>query len=477
MPRTHGQWLRLASLCLCSVFLSACLDSSGIRPISQAPAPLEPASVAITWPSEQWWQAYHDPQLNAWMSQALAANPSLKMAAARVRQARAMAGLAEADEAPQVDYRAQLQRKRWPDDGFYGPGSLGRSTSWNNTQGLNLSYNLDLWGRERSERLRALNLAQVAATDERAAALELQGNLLRAYVGLALHFAERDIAQAAVAQQQQLVALAQRRLQAGLGTQLELSQAQTPLPETQRQLDLADEAIALSRHQLAALAGQPPSAGEQLQRPQLQLNQVPALPHSLPLALLGRRPDIVARRWQVAAEAQGIAATKAEFYPDIDLLGSLGSAAVQGAGVDFLRYDKLTYGLGPALTLPIFDGGRLRAQLGERTASYDLAVEHYNQTLIAALHSVADVLTRLHSLAEQQNLVAHSLSLAQTNRQLAEVAHQRGLTDFRAVLQAQTEVFQQQRLQQQVLAAQLSNQAQLWVALGGGVLGQNEVTP
>lgn len=477
MPRIDGQWLRLASLCLCSVSLSACLDSSGIHPLSQTPAPIDPASVDITWPSEQWWQAYRDPQLNAWMTQALAANPSLKMAAARVRQAQAMAGVAEADEAPQVNYGAEMQRKRWPNDGFYGPGTLGRTTSWNNTQGLNLSYNLDLWGRERSQRLRALNLAQVATTDERAAALELQGNVLRAYVGLALRFAERDIAESAVAQQQQLVSLAQRRLQAGLGTGYELSQAQTPLPETQRQLDLAEEAIALSRHQLAALAGQPPSAGERLQRPHLQLSAVPALPHSLPLALLGRRPDIVARRWQVAAEAQGIEAAKAEFYPDIDLLGSLGSAAVQGGGLDFLRYDKLTYGLGPALTLPIFDGGRLRAQLGERTARYDLAVEHYNHTVIAALHSVADLLTRLHSLDEQQQFVSRSLTLAQTNRRLAEVAHQRGLTDFRAVLQAQTEVFQQQRLQQQVLAAQLSNQALLWVALGGGVLSANEVAP
>lgn len=477
MPRTLGQWLRLASLFLCPICLSACLDRSGIRPQNQAPLAIEPGAVAITWPSAQWWQAYGDPQLNAWMTQALAASPSLHMAAARVRQAQAMAGLAEAEEAAQVDYSAQLQRKRWPGDAFYGPGALGRSISWNNTQGLGLSYNLDLWGRERSNRLRALSLAQVAASNERAAALELQGNLLRAYVGLALGFAERDIAAAAVAQQQQLLSVAQRRLQAGLGTQLQLSQAQAPLPQAQRQLDLADEAIALSRQQLAALAGQPPSAGERLQRPQLQLSEVPTLPPNLPLALLGRRPDIVARRWQVEAQGQGIEVAKAEFYPDINLLGSLGSAAVQGGALDVLRYSKLTYGLGPALTLPIFDGGRLRAQLAERSAAYDLAVEHYNQTLINALREVADVLVRLHSLDEQRHYVAHSLALAQTHWRLAAVAQQRGLTDSRAVLQAQTEVFEQQRLQQQVLAAQLSRQAELWVALGGGVLNENGATP
>ncbi len=477
MPRTLGQWLRLASLSLCSAVLSACLDSSGIRPHSPLPEALEPTAVDIAWPVEQWWKAYRDPQLDAWMDRALLANLSLKMAAARVRQARAMAAMTEADEAPQLGYSAEVQRKRWPADDFYGPGSLGRTSSWNNTQGLGLSYHLDLWGRERSRSERALSLAQVAATDARAAALELQGNLLRAYVGLARAFAERDIAEAAVAQQQKLLSLAQRRLAAGLGTHLELSEAQGALPQALRQLDLADEAIALSRHQLAALAGQQPSAGERLQRPQLQLSEVPTLPHRLPLALLGRRPDIVARRWQVAAEAQGIEAAKDEFYPNIDLLGSLGSAAVQGGVLDVLRYNKLTYGLGPALTLPIFDGGRLRAQLGERTAAYDLAVEHYNQTLIAALQSVADALVRLHSLDEQQHFAATALAAAQTRLRLAQVAQQGGLTDARAVLQAQTAVFQQQRVQQQVLAAQLSSQADLWVALGGGVLAAPEHTP
>lgn len=477
MLRAPGQWLRLASLCLCSFSLSACLDSSGIRPLSQTPAPIEPAAVDIAWPDEHWWRAYRDPQLDAWMTQALADSPTLKVAAARVRQAQALAGVAEADEAPQVGYEAQMQRKRWPQDDFYGPGALGRTTGWNNTQGLSLSYNLDLWGRQRNERLQALSQAQATATEARAAALELQGNLVRAYVGLALHFAQRDIAQAAVAQQQQLLNLAQRRLQAGLGTALELSQAQLPLPEAQRQLDLADEAIALSRHQLAALAGQPPAAGERLQRPQLALNAAPALPHHLPLALLGRRPDVVAQRWHVTAQAHGIEAAKAAFYPVIDLLGNLGSAAVQGAGLDFLRYDKLTYGLGPALSLPIFDGGRLRAQLGERTAAYDLAVEQYNQTLLSAWRSVADVLTRLHSLAEQQHFAAQALRVADNNRRLAEMAQQRGLTDGRAVLQAQTAVFQQQRLQQQVLAAQLTSQAQLWIALGGGVMPAEGALP
>lgn len=484
MLRTPRQGFGLASLFVCFCCLTGCLSSAGIEPQAQRLAPsrvatgsaIAHAEKTAAWPTRQWWQAYHDPQLNDWMALTLAGSPTLALAAARVRQAQALAGVAEAAEAPQVGLEAQVQRKRWPQDDFYGPGSLGRTSSWNNTQALTFGYDLDLWGRERYTSERALDLAQVATVEARAAALELQGNVLRAYVQLARQFAEADIARAEVAQQEQLLSLAKRRLQAGLGTQLEVSQAEAPLPEAGRQLDSAEEAIALTRHQLAALAGQGPGQGERLQRPQLALDSVPALPENLPLELLGHRPDIVARRWQVAAEAHGIEAAKAAFYPNINLLGSLGSAAVQGGVLDVLRYDKLTYGLGPALTLPIFDGGRLRAELGEQTAAYDLAVQQYNQTLIAALKSVADPLVRLHSLEVQRHFAADGLAVAQNTWRLAQVAQQRGLTDYSAVLQAQSRVFQQQRIQQQVLAAQLSVQADLWVALGGGALS-DEVQP
>lgn len=479
MPAIVRPGLFLASL-LVSVFssLSGCIASGGIAPQAEladggelpTDAAIRHAAQSADWPRAQWWQAYGDAQLNAWVERALAGSPGLAMAAARVRRAQALAGVAAAAQAPQVGLEASVQRKRWPDDNFYGPGPLARTSSWNNSAAFGLSYDLDLWGRLRSQRAQALSQARLAATEARAAALELQGSVVRAYIQLARQYAELDIARAELRQREDLLALAVERRRIGLGTELEVSTAEAPLPEAHRQLDLAHEAIALTGNQLAALAGAGPGAAAELQRPQLALHAAPRLPSRLPLELLGRRPDVVAGRWQVAAAARGIEVAKADFYPNIDLLGSLGSAATQGGVLDLLRHDKLTYGLGPALSLPIFDGGARRSRLGAETAGYDLAVEQYKQTLVQALRSVSDQLIRLHSLHEQAVLVASARATAERRYLLAQEAHERGLSDARELLEAQSLVFEQRRLQQQVLAGQLGAQAELWVALGGGVL-------
>ena len=482
MPAIVRPELYLAPLFALFTTLSACIDRGGIAPQAERldaaalAAALEGgdaiahAERAAAWPQAQWWRAYGDAQLDRWMARALAGSPDLAIAAARVREAQAQAGLAASAQAPQVGLDASVQRRRWPDDNFYGPGPLARTSTWNNTASFGLAYDLDLWGRLRSERERALSRAELAATEARAAALELQGQVMQAYIQLALAWARLDIAKAELQQREDLLALARERQRIGLGTRLEVSEAEAPLPEAHRQLDLSHEAIALARHQLAALAGEGPGAGAQLKRPQLALHALPQLPSQLPLELLGRRPDVIARRWQVAAQARGIEVAEAEFYPNVDLLGSFGRAAVQGGVLDFLRHDKLAYALGPALSLPVFDGGRLRSQLGAQAAAYDVAVEQYNRTLVQALKGVSDLLVRLHSLHEQAGFVAEGLASAEERCQLAGEAHRRGLTDARDVLAAQTALFAQQRLQQQVRAEQLAAQAELWVALGGGVL-------
>jgi NodT family efflux transporter outer membrane factor (OMF) lipoprotein len=467
-----------ASLFAAISFLSACIDSQGIAPQAERldAAQLDPGSAIrraerdAAWPDTQWWRAYGDPQLDAWMEQALAGSPSLAIAAARVRKARALAGVVESAEQPQVAFDTNLQRKRWPADNFYGPGDLARSTSWNNASLLGFSYDLDLWGRERSRSHQALDRARMAVAEGRLAALELQGNLMRSYVRLALLHAQQDIAQAAIAQQEQILRLAEQRLRDGIGTRLEVSRAEAPLPESHRQIDALDESIDLARNQLAALAGKGPGEGEHLQRPTLDLQQLPGLPAQLPLELLGRRPDLVASRWQVAAQARGIEVAKAGFYPNVNLLGGIGTNATQGGVLDFLRYDKLTYNLGPALSLPVFDGGLRRGQLGAAAAEYDIAVEQYNRTLIGALQQVADALVRIRSLHQQQALAAEAVAAAQKTCDLALLAQKRGLTGFDAVLETQPVLFQRQLRQQQVRAELLGAQADLLLALGGGVL-------
>jgi NodT family efflux transporter outer membrane factor (OMF) lipoprotein len=437
---------------------------------------IQSAAQDAHWPTAQWWQAYGDPQLNRWIDLAVQDSPSLAMAAARVRQARAMAGIAESAESLQIDGDSTLKRHNWPTDQFYGPGELANTTTWDNNAALGFSYALDLWGRESNTTDRAVDMAHMRAAEARMARLELQNNVLRAYIQLSLHYAERDIVDATLKQQQQILDLAHKRLDGGIGTHFEVSQAQTPLPQTHRQLDALDEEIALSRNQLAALAGKGPGEGAQLQRPTLSLGAALKLPSALPAELLGQRPDVVASRWQVAAQARGIDVAHAGFYPNVDLVGSLGFMATGGGALEFLTGKKLTYGIGPAISLPIFDGGRLRAELGEASAGYDIAVAQYNQTLVNALKGISDQLIRRESMDRQQGFAAESVASAQKTYDIAMVAFQRGLTDYLNVLNAQTLLFKQQQIQQQVQAARLSAHAELVTALGGG-LGAGQDVP
>ncbi|AZD52899.1 Tetrapartite efflux system, outer membrane factor lipoprotein FusA-like [Pseudomonas chlororaphis subsp. aurantiaca] len=483
MPRRISRELKTLSVWALSLAISGCIGTGGIAPQGKAlPAntlatdeAIQSAARDARWPAAQWWQAYGDAQLNQWVNLAVQGSPSMAMAAARVRQARAMAGIAESAESLQIKGDATLKRHNWPTDPFYGPGELANSTTWDNNAALGFSYALDLWGRESNASERAVDLAHMSAAEARQAQLELQNNVVRAYIQLSLQYAQRDIVLATLKQQEQILELAQKRLAGGIGTHFEVSQAQTPLPETHRQLDALDEEIALGRNQIAALAGKGPGAGAQLQRPSLSLAAPLKLPSTLPAELLGQRPDVVASRWQVAAQARGIDVAHAGFYPNVDLVGSLGYMATGGGALEFLTGKKLNYNVGPAISLPIFDGGRLRAELGEAAAGYDIAVAHYNQTLVNALKNISDQLIRRESMDKQAEFAAESVASAQKTYDIAMVAFQRGLTDYLNVLNAQGMLFRQQQVQQQVQAARLSAHAELVTALGGGLEAGRDV--
>ncbi|MGE1155419.1 efflux transporter outer membrane subunit [Pseudomonas kitaguniensis] len=485
MPRRISRELKTLSVWALSLAISGCIGTGGIAPQGQVlnadqlatDAAIQSAASDAHWPTRQWWQAYGDPQLNRWVDLATHNSPSLAMAAARVREARAMAGVAESAESLQVSSDTTLKRHNWPKDQFYGPGELSGATTWDNNASLGLSYALDLWGRDSNASERAVDVAHTRVAEARQAQLELQNNVVRAYIQLSLHYANRDSVAATLAQQQQILDLANKRLNAGIGTHLDVSQAETPLPETHRQLDALDEEIALSRNQLAALAGKGPGEGAQLQRPSVSLAAPLKLPARLPAQLLGQRPDVVAGRWQVAAQARGIDVAHAGFYPNVDLLGSLGYMATGGALLGFLSGQKLNYSVGPAITLPIFDGGRLRAQLGEASAGYDIAVARYNQTLVNALKGISDQLIRRESMEKQSAFAAQSVASAQKTYDIAMIAYQRGLTDYLNVLNAQTLLFRQQQIEQQVQAARLSAHAELVTALGGGLGAGDDVPP
>ncbi len=205
-----------------------------------------------------------------------------------------MAVVAHAGELPQAQLDAAVGRKDWSDNVYYG-ASFRDKLTWNNTAVLSLSYNLDLWDRNRNTTERAQDEIHAVAADARAAQLELESNVVRTYVQLSLQYGLLDSAQDTLKQEQQILDLANRRFRGGIGTQMEITQAEVPLPETRRQIEVFNENIALTRNQLAALLGEGPGAGDNITRPVMNLQAALGLPSALPAELIGRRPDIRAR--------------------------------------------------------------------------------------------------------------------------------------------------------------------------------------
>jgi NodT family efflux transporter outer membrane factor (OMF) lipoprotein len=459
------------------LIIAGCASPGNVAPQAHSADPMSldvgaairAADIDAQWPAVDWWRTYKDPQLNSWVEAALAGNPTLAVAQARVRNAQAIAAVNAAALSPQVQGNLSIQGQHWPDNVYYGPGPLANQTTWNNTATLGLSYHLDLWGRDKNATEAALDLAHARAADARAAQLEIEVNVVRTYVDLSMNYALLDIEKSTLGQQQQVATLANRRLQGGLGTQLEVAQAETPLPESERRIDAIEEEIALGRNRLAALAGKGPGAGDTITRPQLALSGPAGLPSTLPAELIGHRPDIVAARWTVAAQARGIDVAHADFYPNIDLLASIGGFAAMGPFFQFLHAQNGSWTAGPAASLPILDGGRLRAQLGVASAGYDEAAEQYNQAIVSALKDISDQVVRIRSLETQAKEAQRAVDIATKNYQLSREGYRRGLTDYVNVLIAQTQQLRAQEGVARVQADRLTARATLVAALGGGL--------
>lgn len=463
--------LLAASLALA---LSACADMGHIAPqsaLADAHAldggkAADAGSTPIDWPRAQWWQALQDPQLDRLMEQALADSPTLRGAQARVRQAEALAGAAEDRTRPQADANVSINRELYSQHGST-PAPLAGNYAWRNQATVSASYDLDLWGRNREALAAALGDVQMASAESQMARLALETALVRTYIQLSYEFTLQDVIKESLAQRARILDITQKRRQAGIGTEVDVAQIETTLPAGRRQLEQASEAVALLRNQLAALSGKGPSAGSALTRPVLRLDRPLAIPAALPADLIGRRPDIAAQRWRVEAAARRIDAAKAEFYPNVNLVAFAGFQAFGFS--HFLDANSQVRGASPALSLPIFAGARLRAQLGNQTAVYDGAVEQYNATVINAMSDVANAVARAQSLRKQHQLTQQALATAQRARDLAEQAYKAGMSDAINMLNTQVALLAEQQQQAQNGASELDLYVSLMNALGGGM--------
>ncbi|MEO8780200.1 MAG: efflux transporter outer membrane subunit [Rhodanobacter sp.] len=467
----------LASTVMSAALLTGCIGSGGIKPHAQLinAAQLDPgAALKATqtdarWPALDWWRRWHDPQLDALVQHALTGNPSLRIAQARLDAANAQARIAGASTLPQLNAKGDFGRQRYPR--YATPSPPGGYTVWSNSVGVSLSYDMDAWGKNRAAVAGALDAVQATAADARSVQLALETAVVRSYIQLSLQYALHDVYQTIMQQQQTAHDVVAKRVHAGLASQLELSQAETQLASSVNQLQQAELAIALLQHQIAALTGQGPGAGDAIGRPTLSLDLPVTLPSSLPVDLIGHRPDVVAQRWRVESASKAIAVAHADFYPNIDLLATAGltSATTFGGFFNFMNHAAAGHRFGAAISLPIFDGGRLRGRYGVAVADYDTAVEGYNQTVIGAVQAVADQVTSLNAFADQQASAENAVASAKRSYQLADQGYRSGVTEFLNVLAAQAQLLRQQQQLADIHAKRLDAWALLMQSLGGGI--------
>lgn len=451
-----------------AAFIAALLAGCATPHISPKEHALEGAAIGLKGPdvapAVDWWLSLKDPQLDRIMADALAGNPTLDVALARLRLASAGVEERHAGLLPQVGIDAAEDRERLSGS-YIIPRPYAGTDRWVGSTQASLSWTLDFAGKQRALISQARKSAHAAALDVAAARVALTGALAETYVGLTRAEQQMRIAEAFVRSRQQSLALARTRSRNDLSSDFDIRAAETLLAEAQKSLDKAKGERALMVHALAALAGRGADAYADVTPPVLSLDAALPLPASLPANLLDRRPDILAARARIAAAGAGRKAAKADFYPSVDLRAFLGVSAI-GMG-SLLSSNALTWGAGPAVHVPVFEGGRLRAKYKAATAELDAATASYNGLALRAVQEAADALSAIQSTAAQaadQRKVLNGLS--ETVR-LDEVRVRSGLGTQLDILSSGDRLLQARQTQADLDAEGLTRRIQLLVAVGG----------
>ena len=452
--------------------LSAC---AAIPDLGLAPEPKAASGYAAgqsfaapvkEWPSDNWWKAYGDNQLDGLIEEALATSPDLAQAQARVHQAEAYAQEAGATLGPHLDAVASVAEVKQSYNMGFPPALVPHGWQDTGTGALALNWQLDFFGKNRALLAAATSETEAAQAEEAAARLTLSTAIAAAYADLDQLYADRDAADDALkvrSESEQLIT--QRRVQ-GLETQAAQDRAHAGRAAAEAELAALDEAIGLTRNRIAALIGQGPDRGLSITRPQPGAIRAFGLPANLQAELIGRRPDVVAARLTAEAEAKRIKAAKADFYPNVNLVGLIG---YQSLGLSMLTNAGSSFGsIGPAITLPIFESGQLQGAYRGARAKYDEAVATYDQTLVRALKDVADSAVSAKALDARLAKSREAFDAAQGAYDLTRQRYARGLGTYLDVLTAEDALIANRRAVADLQTRAFTLDVALIRALGGG---------
>jgi len=476
MTRAHGvahKTQRIAQFILLgTTFLS--LAGCAVGPKYKAPAvPAPPAYKEIgNWktaqPSDQnlggnWWEIFHDAQLNALEQQIDVSNQNLKAAVAQYQEARAALRYARADYFPTASIAPSATRQRYSDN-RPAIGTAGGTTFNDFVLPVNVSYQVNAWGRISKNVESYREQAQASAADLAVVNLTMHADLAIDYFAARTLDAEEKLFQTTVAQYEQALRLNEDRYQGGLASEVEVEQARTILETTRAQLVDVGVARAQFEHAAAVLVGKPPA---DFSLPPLPLTTPPPpIPVGVPSELLERRPDIAASERRVASANAQIGLAKAAYYPLVNIVGSGGFES--GTITTLLQGPSALWSVGAAAAATIFDGGRRHAMNDEAMASYDSSVASYRQTVLSAFQQVEDNLAALRVLENEAGVQATAVQSAERSLDLSNTRYDGGVTSYLEVITAQNAALSDEVTAVNILGRRMASAVLLIEALGGG---------
>jgi NodT family efflux transporter outer membrane factor (OMF) lipoprotein len=423
------------SLCIAcwGIALASCASDLGPRREIPRAAQFESSASLPAgtqpWPSVSWWRDFGDPQLDQLIDEAVANSPTTAQAGARIQIARAEAIGARAALLPSVGALGAVQETRISQN-------IGLPTrgDWDGLGAtlLNGSFEIDFWGKNRAALEAATSEGMAARADAASARLTLASKVASAYVDFARLEARHQLAASALTVRTRTRDLVAVRIRAGTAAKQDLEQADSALQAATVRLWSTDESIRLAAHMIAALVGAGPDRGDRLIPPVLVNRRNPELPSDLPLGLVGRKPELVAARWRAEAASERINRAKAAYYPNVNLVAAFG---VVSLGLDKLFREGSELGsAGPAISVPIFDGGHLEAGFRGARGEYDLAVASYQDVLLQSLQAAADAVVSLKALPSQTDAANAAESKAQSAYDLTKLRYEGGLAGYDSVL-------------------------------------------
>jgi multidrug efflux system outer membrane protein len=433
-----------------------------------APGAWKPAQPSDAEPRGQWWAIFGDATLNQLENDALAANQDLKAAAARVRQSRAALAAARSAWFPEIDAGFGPSREHVSPASQFLPQNTNMPTATLWRAQTTVSYEADLFGRVGSNVSAARADSQQSEALYRSVQLALQADVASTYFQLRELDTERDLYSKTIALREEGVKLTQHRFDEGEVSELDLSQAKNELATTRAEAVGVERQRAAAEHSLAILLGKTPAAFSFAQQPLVPVTA--RVPPGLPSALLERRPDIAAAERAMAAANARVGLAKSAFFPKLDITGAFGyESATLG---DLFMWSSRSFLLGPfagtALTLPLFDGGRRKAQLAQARAQYDEDVANYRSQVLTAFREVEDSLADLRLLDDQIRAQNDAVAAAQRAEHLSQTQYREGQVNYLDVLDSERSVLTAQRQASQLAGAQAVSTVTLIRALGGG---------